>query len=79
MIIKNTNDFEMGIQIWIERSAIKTIWPNFKVHFEEVHGIMREIRGTATRTAAYYHTIILVSQLRQLMSTLPPPAFSICT
>ena len=63
VIIKNTNDFETGIRTWITRLPIEHMWSNFRIHFEEVHRVLRAVHGTTKRLSAYHHANILDSQV----------------
>ena len=54
-IIKNTNNSETGTRTWIMRQINKYAWPNLKNHSEEAHHVLRAVRGTKLRSAAYHH------------------------
>jgi hypothetical protein len=55
-LIKNTNDFERGLESWIIRPAVEKTWINFKAHFELAHTNLVQLRGPLMKNSAFTNT-----------------------
>ena len=63
-IIKNSNDFENGIEQWYERPVVEHTWDNFKTHFEEAREKLKKIRGSDMRNSAFQHANFVANEVR---------------
>ena len=55
-LIKNTNDFERGLESWIIRPAVDKTWVNFKAHFETAHENLTQLRGPLMKNSSFSNT-----------------------
>ena len=55
-LIKNTNDFERGLENWIIRPAVDKTWVNFKAHFETAHANLTQLRGPLMKNSSFVNT-----------------------
>ena len=63
-IIKNTQDFEAGIREWYARPANDHTWVNFKLHFDNAHALLRQIRGTEMQNSPFQQVNIIAANIR---------------
>ena len=63
-IIKNTNDFEKGIQTWYERPVAEHTWQNFKTHFDTARELLRKIRGVDMQNSAFQQANLVAEEVR---------------
>ena len=63
-IIKNSSDFENGIEQWYERPVVEHTWDNFKTHFEEAREKLKKIRGSDMRNSAFKHANFVANEVR---------------
>ena len=55
-IIKNTNDFERGLENWIIRPTVDKTWVNFKAHFETAHKYLTQLSGPLMKNSSFVNT-----------------------
>ena len=63
-IIKNTNDFEQGIEKWYARPVGEHTWTNFKTHFEEAREMIKKVRGADMRNSAFQQVNFVANEVR---------------
>ena len=63
-IIKNTNDFEQGIQDWYGRPAAEHTWQNFKTHFETARELIKQIRGADMQNSSFQRANMVAQEVR---------------
>ena len=65
-IIKNTHDFETGIEKWIDLPRQQKTWAKFKSHFESAHLRLREIRGATMRSSSFNQVNLILAQVNDV-------------
>ena len=55
-LIKNTNDFERGLESWLTQPVASRTWLAFKSHFNDAQQQLRRIRGPTMRNTAFANT-----------------------
>ena len=63
-IIKNTNDFEDGINKWYNRPAAEHTWENFKTHFENARELLKQIRGADIQHSSFQQANFVANEVR---------------
>ena len=52
-LIKNTNDFEHGLDIWMARTIATRTWVNFKTHFIDAQKKLLQLRGPSMKNTTF--------------------------
>ena len=68
-LIKNTNDFERGLETWLSQPVAARTWIAFKAHFNRAQAQLRRIRGPTMRNTAFANTAnSIINSVREELS-----------
>ena len=67
--IKNTRDFERGLEDWEHKPHHEKTWANFKTHFILAKKSLVAIRGPTMQQAGYHQVNLLAQQFKQELDT----------
>ena len=66
LLIKNANDFERGLETWVNQPVVTRTWLNFKAHFVNAQTQLRRLRGPNMKNTFF---LILRMRSRPMLST----------
>ena len=55
-LIKSTNDYEKGLEEWIDLPRAAKTWLHFKTHFTTAQEKLRKMRGPSMKNASFSNT-----------------------
>ena len=63
-LIRNTRDFEQGLQRWNEKPPVDQTWDNLKTHFRDEQEKLKKIRGPTMMQAGFAHANHIAEEIR---------------
>ena len=61
-IIRQTQDFESGLEKWENKRTALQTWDNFKTHFQSAQALLKKTRDPTLQQAGFHHANMLVEK-----------------